>query len=53
MLDETDAVHRLGLLGATAAPEVVVEMEVSSMVRHLRHGMVVTALERLNGTEML
>ena len=53
MLDETNAVHVLGLLGSTAAPEVVVEMEVSSMVRHLRHGMVETALDQLNGAEVL
>ena len=53
MLDETDAVHGLGSLGATAAPEVVVDMEVSLMVQHLRHGMVETALDQLNGAEVL
>ena len=53
MLDEADAVHGLKVLGAAAAPEVVVYMEAPPMVRHLRHGMVGTALERLNVTEML
>ena len=53
MLDEKDAVHGLGNLGDAAAPEVVVDMEASLIVRHLGHGMVETALERLNGTEVL
>ena len=53
MLDEADAVHGLEALGAVAAPEVVVDMEALSMVRHLRHGLVGVVLERLNGTEVL
>ena len=32
MLDEADAVHGLGALGAAAALEVVVDMEAPSMV---------------------
>ena len=39
----------LGALGAAAAPEVVVEMDAPLLVRHLVHGLVDTALERLNG----
>ena len=50
MLDEEDAANGLEALGAAAAPEVVVEMESPSMVRHLGHGLVGTVLERLNGT---
>ena len=53
MLDEADAVHGLEALGAVAAPEVVVDMEALSMVRHLRHGLVGVVLERLNGTEVI
>ena len=53
MLDEADLVHGLEALGGAANPEVVVEMEAPSMVRHLRHGLVGTVLERLNGTEVL
>ena len=45
--------HGLGDLGSAAAPEVVVEMEASSMVRHLGHGLVDMTLERLNGAEVL
>ena len=44
MLHEADGVHGLGALGAAAAPEVVVEMEAPSTVRHLVHGLVETAL---------
>ena len=53
MLDEADAVHGLGALGAAVVPEVVVDMETPYMVRHLGHGLVETALERLNGAEVL
>ena len=53
MLDEADAVHRLEALGSVATPDMVVEMEAPFMVRHLEHGMVVTVLERFNGTEVL
>ena len=53
MLDETDTVHGLGDLGAAAAPEVVVEMEASLMVPHLGHGLVETALELLNGVDVM
>ena len=53
MLDEADAVHGLEALGSAAAPEVVVDMEAPSMVRHVGHGMVSMVLERLNGTEVL
>ena len=45
--------HGLGVLGAAAALEVVVDMEVSSMVQHMGHGLVETVLERLNGAEVL
>ena len=45
--------HGLKVLGAAAAPEVVVYMEAPPMVRHLRHGMVETALDQLNGAEVL
>ena len=45
--------HGLVVLGALAAPEVVVDMEAPSMVRHMGHGLVETALERLNVEEML
>ena len=37
--------HGLEALGAAVAPEVVVEMEAPSMVQHLGHGLVGTALE--------
>ena len=53
MFDEADAVHGLEGMGAAAAPEVMLEMEAPSMVRHLGHGLVGTVLERLNGTEVL
>ena len=53
MLDEADAVHGLEALGSAAAPEVVVDMEAPSMVRHVGHGLVGMVLERLNGTEVL
>ena len=53
MLDEADAVHGLEALVAAAAPEVMVEMEAPSMVRHLGHELVGAVLERLNGTEVL
>ena len=53
MLYEVDAVHGLEALVAAAAPEVVVYMEASSMVRHMGHVLVETALERLNGAEVL
>ena len=53
ILDEVDAMHGLRALGAAAAPEVVVEMEVSLMVPHLGHGLVKTLLERLSGAEVL
>ena len=53
MLDEADVVHELEAMGAAAALEVVVDMEAPSMVGHLGHGLVGTALERLNGTEVL
>ena len=53
MLDEIDAVHGLGALVATDAPGVVIEMEVPSIVRHMGHGLVEIALERLNGAEAL
>ena len=53
MLDEADSVHGLEALGAAAAPEVVKETETLSMVQHLRHGLVGTVLEKLNGTEVL
>ena len=52
-MDEADAVHGLGALVDAAALEVVVEMEASSIVRHLGHGLVKTALERLDGAEVL
>ena len=52
-MDEVDVVNWLEALGATAAPEVVVEMEAPSMVRYLRHELVGTVLDRLNGTEVL
>ena len=52
-MDETDSVHDLEALGAAAVPEVVVEMEALSMVRHLVHGLLGTVLGRLNGTEVL
>ena len=45
--------HGLEALGAAYAPEVVVEMEAPFMVQHLEHGLVVTVLERFNGTEVL
>ena len=45
--------HGLGAMGDVAAPDVVVEMEASSMMQHLKHGLVETELERLNGAEML
>ena len=45
--------HVLRVLGAAAAPEAVVDMEALSMVRHMGHGLVETALERLNGAEVL
>ena len=44
MLHEADGLHGLGALGAVAAPEVVIEMEALSRVRHLVHGLVETAL---------
>ena len=40
MLDEADAVHGLGALGAAATPEVVLDMELPLMVRYLGHGLV-------------
>ena len=45
--------HELGALVSEVAPEVVVEMEASSMVRHMGHGLVETAFDRLNGVEVL
>ena len=53
MFEEAEAVQGLGSMGAAAALEVVVYMEVSSMVQHLGHGMLGTVLEWLNGTEVL
>ena len=53
MLDEADAVHGLGALGAAVVPEVVVDMETPYMVRHLGHGLVETALEMLNGVDVM
>ena len=53
MLNEADAVHGLEALGALAVPEVMVEMEAPSMVRHLGHELVGEVLEMLNGTEVL
>ena len=53
MLDEAYTVHGLGALGAASEPEVVVDMEASSMVQNLGHGMVDMALERLHGAEVL
>ena len=53
MLYEADSVHGLGELGSLAAPEVVVYMEAPSMVQHMGHVLVETALERLNGAEVL
>ena len=46
-------VHRLKVLGDTAAPEVMVDMEALLMVQHMVYGMVGTMLEWLNGTEVL
>ena len=53
MLEEEEAVQGLGSMGDAAALEVVVYMEVSSMVQHLGHGMVETAMELLHGAEVL
>ena len=53
MLEEAEAVLGLGSMGAAAALEVVVDIEVSSMVKHLGHGLVETALELLHGAEVL
>ena len=53
MLDESDAVHGLGALGAVSVPEVVVEIKASSTVQYLRHGLVETTLELLNGAEVM
>ena len=53
MLDEEDALHGLGAMGAVVAPDFVVEMEVPSMVQHLGYGLVETALDQLNGAEVL
>ena len=53
MLGEENAVHEFGALVAPSVPEVVAEMETSSMVQYLVHGMVETALEQLNGAEVL
>ena len=52
-MDEANAVHGLEALGSAAAPEVGVEMEETSMVRHTVHGLVGTVLERLTGKEVL
>ena len=52
-MDEADAVHGSEALGSVVAPEVVIDMEATLMVRHLGHGLVGTVLERLNGTEVL
>ena len=43
----------LGELGGADALEVVVEMEASSMVIHLGHGLVEMVLERFHGAEVL
>ena len=53
MLEEAEAVQGLGELGDADALEVVVEMEASSMVRHMGHGMVEMVLERFHGAEVL
>ena len=53
MLDEADVVHGSGALVDATAPGVVVDMEASSMMQHMGHGLVETALERLNGMEVL
>ena len=52
MWDDADAVHGLGALRSAAAPEAVVDMEAPSMVQHMGHGLVETALEQLNGVEV-
>ena len=53
MLDESGVVHGLEVLGAAAAPEVVLDMGAPSTVQHLGHGLVGAVLERLIGTEVL
>ena len=52
-MDEADAVDGLGALVAASALEVVVDMEYPSVVNHLGHRLVETALERFNGSEVL
>ena len=40
-------------MGAVVALDFLVEMEVPSMVQHLGYGLVETALDQLNGAEVL